>query len=225
MSKSERESDGQSSGKTVRQKLIEEAMFRCHEVRSEVQKSKFITGSVPRTVGLRFQQTISDYYASLRPLRESDPVADWWDEVTLSDHWIKEVRTEINPVVTGDYLGQEQVGIKANEKRVIDRYEGIDTLELLGEMTETKEVTRSTMRGVRTETVERTKVLDPNILIDLSFVLDDAANKLGFSPEIETEMPRDETDLEDLKGTAPIATLEQGERPDLSEFNVDVGGD
>ena len=225
MSSNRDSSDGGSVGKTVRQKLIEEAQLRCHESRSEVTKSKFLTNSVPRQVALRLQQTVSDYYSALRPLRDEDPVSDWWNNVTLSERWIKDVRTETEPVVTGDVLGREPISVQQNTKRVVDYYEGLDTLERIGSMTETKEVTKSGMRGVRTETVTRVKVLDPTILVDISFVLDDAANKLGFAPEVESEMPRDETDLEELKGTAPIATLEQGEVPDLDEFNVDVGAD
>jgi hypothetical protein len=225
MSRSESESNGQSGGKTVRQKLIEEAMFRCHQSRSEVQKQKFLTNSVPRKVALRFQQTISDYYAALRPLRQNDPVQDWWDSVELSKRWIKDIRVETEPVVTGDYIGREQVGVKTRKKRVVDRYEGLDALERLGSMTETKEITKSTMRGVRKETTSRLKLLDPGVLIDISFTLDDAADKLGFSPNVESEMPRDETDLEDLKGVTPLATIERGEVPDLGEFNVDVGGE
>ncbi len=221
MSKSDPESNGHSGGKTVRQDLIEETMFRCHEARSKVQKVKFLTNSVPREVALKFQQTISDYYAALRPLRDNDPVAGWWDDVTLSDSWIKDVRIEAKPVVTGDYLGRQPVSVQKDKERVVERYEGLNTLEKLGSMTETEENVKNGMRGVRTETVTRLKVLDPSILVDISFTLDDAADKLGFSPEVESEMPRDETDLEDLKGTAPIATLEQGEVPDLSEFNVD----
>jgi hypothetical protein len=214
--------DGGSTGKTVRQKLIEEAQLRCHEARSEVQKAKLLAGEVPREVALRLQQSISDYYAALRPLREGDPVDGWWTDVTLSENWVKDVRTETEQVVTGDPLDREKVSVKQREKQIVEYYEGLDTLQKIDSMTEKKQVTKSGMRGRRKETVSRLKVLDPAILIDISFVLDDAANRLGFAPEVESEMPRDESDLEDLKGTAPIATLERGEVPDLDEFNVEA---
>jgi len=225
MSRPESDSDGQSVGKTTRQKLIEEAQLRCHEARSELQKAKLLYGTVPREVALRLQQRIADYYYALRPLRNEDPVADWWDDGPLSKHWIKDVRIEKEPVVTGDYLGQESVGVRQRKKKVIDRYQGLDHLEQLDSMTETKTVTKSGMRGTRKEKSTRQKALDAEILRDLSSTLDDAATKLGFGPEIETEMPTDETDLEDLKGDGSLATIPQGERPDLEEFNVDVGGD
>jgi hypothetical protein len=217
--------DSSSGGKTIRQRLIEEAQLRCHEARSNVLQAKLLANKVPRESALRFQQTLVDYYAALRPLRDEEIVADWWDDVTLSEHWIKDVRVETEPVVTGDYLGTEQVSVQQQKERVVEHYEGLDTIEKLDSMTEEKTVSKKGMRGRRTETVSRLKVLDIEILKDISFTLDDAADKLGFGPEVESEMPRDETDLEDLKGSAPIATLPQGERPDLSEFNVDVGGD
>jgi hypothetical protein len=221
MSKSESDSEGNSGGKTVRQELIENAMLRCHDARSKVQKVKYLANSVPRETSLKFQQAIADYYAALRPLRENDPVEDWWDDVTLSKQWVKDVHEETKPVVTGDYLGREPVSVRERTEKVVEFYEGLNTLERLDAMTETIENVKSGMRGVRTEKRTRLKVLSPSILIDISYVLDDAADKLGFSPEVESEMPRDETDLEDLKGTAPIATLDRGEVPDLEEFNVD----
>lgn len=224
---SERDNSGNSGsgGKTVRQRLIEEAQLRCHEARSNVMQAKLLTSKVPREAALRLQQALVDYYAALRPLRDEEIVADWWEDVTLSENWIKDVRVETEPVVTGDYIGREPVSVKAKKKRVVEHYEGLDTLERLDSMTEEKTVEKTGMRGKRTETITRLKVLDPGILQDISYVLDDAADKLGFGPEVESEMPRDETDLEDLKGTTPLATIPVDEMPDLDEFNVDVGAD
>lgn len=209
---------------TVRQQLIEHTQLQCHQARSTVQQAKLLDGSVPRNLALRLQQRIVDYYYALKPLRNEAPVDDWWDSVQLSENWIKDVRTERQPVVTGDYQGRQPVGVQYEQTKVVDYYEGLDQLERLDSMTETKTVTKSTLRGVREETTTRQKALDPAILIDITATLDDAATRLGFSPDVEAETPHDDTDLEDLARAAPLATLPTDDQPDLADYNVDVDG-
>jgi hypothetical protein len=186
------DTSGGAGPKTARQRIIEDAQLRCYEVRSEYQQaSLLLSGQISRVEVYRLQQAVSDYYWALRPLRDEDPVRDWWDDVTLSEQWTY-------PVTKTEYevRGSRAVPVEVTEEIP---YEGLETLREHLDQTETVTKTKTGMRGRRTEKVTRQKVLDAGILVDVSGVLDDAADRLGFSPEVKSIDHTDEVDEDDLE--------------------------
>jgi hypothetical protein len=205
-------SDRESGGgpKTARQRIIEEAQLQCYDARSEYQQAALLlSGQVSREHVLRLQQAVADYYWALRPLRDEDPVRDWWNDVVLSEQWTRSV-TVTEPRVQGTTI------VQAEETKEVP-FEGLETLRDHLDRTETVTTTKTGMRGRREETVTRKKVLDPEVLVDITGVLDDAADKLGFSPEVKSDDHVDEVsedDLEDLFERGPKEMAADGGEQD-----------
>lgn len=166
--------------RTLREKLIEEAQGRVHEARSDVDRSRILLDDVPRDVRMRLQAEILGYYRALRPLRSEGVVAKWWDEVVISEAWIETERVVEEPVVSGAI--DSPISIRTERRRERIPYRGLDVLDRLDEMSEPYHHTVCDMRGERTESGERQKVLSAKVLVDASEVLDDASKRLGFSP-------------------------------------------
>lgn len=169
------DNDTSQSRAQARRKIIETAQLNCYEARSRCLRAKSRFGDVPRDHRLGFQDAILDYYWALKPLREADPVVNWWDNVELSGQW----------TVAGDG------GDEAEPQAVT----GLDSIDGLGDSAETTRYQKSTIRGRQTVEQTQQKILPFSVLKDISGVLDDAAGRLGFNPD--TPMP-DETDPEPI---------------------------
>lgn len=222
MAKANQQDESGGGTKTVLERLIDARQLEMHDAREDVLQAQFLRGQVPRQLSLRLQNTIVQLYYALRPLRNHELADDWWDTVVLSEQWIKEI--EQRPRVSGDI--DEPLSVEYEEVAV--PYTGLDKLADLKDMVEEKTVVEGGMMGESERTVREQKVLDAPILLDISTVLDDATEKFDFGPDLPENLDEDDVDLEQLKGTAPIATIvaEGGDReedaPDLEDFNVEV---
>ncbi|WP_089876313.1 hypothetical protein [Halogeometricum limi] len=177
--------------KSTREKIIDEAQVECHSARSDVVEARLKLNSVPRPVREGFQRTVLSYYDALRPLRTEGVVNSWWESVTLSEDWIEGIVFETE--------SGEQISVSREKARRIlnndEPYEfvgsmvhqGLDTLESLDDATEETTSVVTGMRGRREETTTRPVVLEAGVLVDISRVLDEAATKLGFAPDIDLQ--------------------------------------
>ncbi|WP_226043514.1 hypothetical protein [Natrinema sp. DC36] len=192
--------DSGEGQRSARRQIIEEAQVVCHTARSEYQQvSKLNDGEVPREISLRFQQAVTDYYWSLRPLRDEQVVQDFWESTVLSEDWTYE-EVVVKGSVEAD-LHKPGIQISREPQTIEKPYLGLETIKthLDGEF-ETKTVVKTGARGRREETVRRQKILEPEILLDISGVLDDAAAKLGFMPDVKQKDPKDSPNMGDLRG-------------------------
>lgn len=185
--------DDDSGGKSVRQRIIEQAQIETHDARSTVIKTQLLAGGVPRDQLLSLQNAILQYYYALRPLREEDPVEGWWDDVQLSEAWTDGTRIE------REVVGDLQTGPRIQTQETPNHVTGLETLHDLAGDTETVRRVSTGLCGRREETEERQRVLDVRILLDVSLVLDDAADRLGFAPDIEEFEEVDEVDDSDIE--------------------------
>lgn len=189
-------SDENPPNRSVRGRIIEDAMVNCHEARADVLKAQQLAGTVDREYRLRLQQAIIEYYYAMRPLREHNAIKDWWEDVVLSERWVKDRRTEQK--VTGSVVD----GVSLEEETVEEYYRGLDHIERLQDMRERRRTVDSGMMGKRESVEEVQKVLETAVLIDIAGTLDDAAAKLGFEPGVPDSAPRTkitEEALEEVK--------------------------
>lgn len=165
----------------MRRQIIEAAVTNQYRARAEAQRERLLQGEVSDERIASFQQAVLDLYWALRPLREADPVADWWDDVVLSKHWTEEQAT-----VEGDLTGR---GVSVS--RDVVPKTGLDTLETVERMSTTTTESVDTFIGERVQAVPDQQFLPYEVLADVSGVLEDAAGKLGFNPTTPTP---DQTD-------------------------------
>lgn len=193
MARNRDEEEGKQ-GKTAIERVIEHHQLRTHEARSRVLQTQHVLTNVPRQPRLRLQQEILDYYYAMKPLRDRSEVEDWWDNVTLSENWVKGENIVQN--VTGDV----QSGVKIEEEVEQVYYEGLD--EIPDQLTEVEvdTVYEHGLSGPSTTNKRQRKVLPADVLIDLATVLDDAAMKLGFGPEGEAPVADPMDNVVDPRG-------------------------
>ena len=176
--------------KSTREKIIDDAQIQCHQARSDVIETRLQLDAVPRQVRKGFQQSILAYYHALRPLRTEGIINSWWKSVTLSEDWIRAVMFETED---GDELAvspenaQSKMASDSFQYVGVELHQGLDTLESLDDATEETTTVVGGMRGRREETTTRPLVLETEVLVDISRVLDEAATKLGFAPDIDLQ--------------------------------------
>jgi hypothetical protein len=181
--------------KSVREKLIEHAQLQTWEARSELQQAQMLqNGEAPRQVRMKLQQAISDYYHALKPLHnrpelEGERDEGWWNTVVLSDEWTTTQYREEQRVGGDVHTGPRIETVTVEEEVPV---EGLDAIRDLERSYETETTTQNGLRGRRTETVRRKTVLPGDVLVDIIGVLDEAAGKVGFQPDME--IPEAETD-------------------------------
>ena len=198
---SENAASGQA-GKTAIERVIEHHQLRTHDARSTVLQTQHVLAHVPRKPRLRLQQEVLDYYHALKPLREHPEVEGWWDDVRLSDQWIKDktVSQEVVQDVVGDIETGVQVTERLEEDVEIEYYEGLDTIPEKLTETETSVSVSHGLSGPSMSKQTKRRVLDADILIDVAGVLDDATIKLGFGPEGDTPVADPLDNMVDPKG-------------------------
>lgn len=184
MATNEQEDSG-GGGKTAIERVIEHHQLRTHEARSRVLQTQHVLTAVPRKPRLRLQQELLDYYFALKPLRNRPEVEDWWDDVVLSENWIKD-RT-VTETTSQEVVGDIETGVNIVEETTeevdLEYYRGLDLLpEKLTETTTSTEYSHG-ISGPENSQTKRRRVLDAEILIDIATTLDDAAIKLGFGPD------------------------------------------
>lgn len=179
-------------GKTARRRIIEDAEIRCYEKRRDLRQEQLLRdGNVPRETRLALQEAVINYYYALFPLRNEDPVDEWWDSVTLSDEWTTEQTVTTRQIVgTRSMYGKARV--ETREDTVEQPVEGLDTLQQVEAQTVERENEIQDAKGERTETERFQVILPAEVLVDISLVLDEAVNRLGMGPAVEEELPTDE---------------------------------
>lgn len=172
------ESDSRSGRKTTQERLIEIQYEEVYKRRQEVNRKRQLDGAVDRQTRMRLQAALIDYYYLLYPFRDEQVISDWWDDVILSEQWVKDTRVEQR------VEGNPMDGLSIVEEPVNVYYRGLDTIQEIENMTTTKTRVESGMMGRREYTETVPLYLDADVLIDISSKLDIATKKLGFSPEI-----------------------------------------
>ncbi|WP_224332884.1 hypothetical protein [Haloprofundus halobius] len=169
--------------KTTREKLIEAAQIRVHEERVICLRANLRFNTVPRSKREDFQTALLDYYHALRPLRKEGIVNNFWENEVLSKKLTQPTEVEQQNVKAQIDGGKPTI---STETVSVDKpIEGLDWLEELEDETETNIEEQRTMRGtLPPKRTERPLVLPADVLIDIAGVLDDAAARLGFSPEV-----------------------------------------
>lgn len=167
----------------VATRLITRAQQRNHRARADYLEARQLSDDAPWQIQHELQAAVMEFYQALRPLREHKAVEDFWEEVEIC-----EIQTGWDPVVKD--------GVVVDYNPEIKTITGFESLEELTAQRTSQEETISDSFGTRTVTVRDRDLVDGEILLGASQKLDDAANKLGFGPDIDESTPRTEIDDE-----------------------------
>lgn len=176
--------DDQISRKgAIATRIITQAQQRNHRARSNYLEARQMSDDVPWQIHHELQAAVMEFYQGLRPLREHNAVEDFWKEVEIC-----EIQTGWDPVVKNGKI--------VDYNAEIDTITGFESLEELTARRTSEEKTVSDSFGTRTVQTSDRDLVDGHVLLGASQKLDDAANKLGFGPDIDESTPRTEIDEE-----------------------------
>jgi hypothetical protein len=171
-----------------RARLINDRILAMDQIREKCESARAQFGEVPDEHRLALHNSIRTLYMALRPLRDKDAVADFWEGATLSERWGTWVEAEASDD------DSEIVDIDDDGNPVFatwHTYQGIDRIDGLRDPVAEREVIEQVFGGEKTETVVEPDPLPYDVLLDISTSLEDATERLGFAPE--TKVP-DQTD-------------------------------
>lgn len=162
-------SDGGGTVGASRARIIAHAQERCHQARTQyIEAENTIEGGEHALVAAaELHNAVIEYFYALRPLKDEDPVEDFWDDVVL---WTEQI-----PVRT------EAGGISMEEQPVT----GFDQLAQEAIKHKTVQEERDGYLGKRVVTRDIPIRLPPDILLRISAKLDQAAGMLGFKPSTD----------------------------------------
>lgn len=179
---------------STRREIIKTAQLQCYQARSACLRARNELGAVPEEYRRELQNAILDYYWALRPLRTASTIQNWWENAELSEY-LTYTRNQPQPPIEVRGSIDEPIQLVQHDQPQTPEEEhltGLDKIPTLTSGTTSRTRTVNTMRGseTRTETVPK-RPLAFEILADLSGVLDDAADRLGFGPEPRTPINDD----------------------------------
>lgn len=164
-------------------RIITRAQQRNHQARAEYLEARQISEDVPWPIHHELQAAVMELYQALRPLREHNAVEEFWNSVEICD-----IHSGWDPVVKN--------GRVVDYDPVFETLTGFESLEELTAKRTSQTITISDSFGEReVETADR-DLVDEQVLLKASQALDDAANKLGFGPDIDESTPRTKIDDE-----------------------------
>lgn len=162
---------------SVATRIITQAQQRNHRARSDFLEARQLSGDVPWRIHHELQAAVMEFYQALRPLREHKAVEEFWEEVELCT-----IQTGWDPVIKN--------GAIVDYEPVTETITGFESLEELTAQRTSQEKTISDSFGERTVQVRDRDLVDGEVLLGASQKLDDAANKLGFGPDVDESTPR-----------------------------------
>lgn len=120
------------------------------------------------------------------------------NSITLSPRW-GDWNTPVDPEETKDAvpLAKTEQGVLFG---VFEPYEGLETLDNLRDIVTESTESRPVFGGVKKKTVREPNLPEYDVLRDISSVLEDAADKLGFAPSVEQKTARPEDNPVDPGG-------------------------
>lgn len=189
--------DDQPSLGRDRARLINERLIELFRVRAKCERARSLQGEVPLEHQIALFNQIRDAYLALRPLRDETAIDDWWESVTLSPRW-GDWNTPVDPEETEDAvpLAKTDQGVLFG---VFEPYEGLGTLDNLRDMVTEREQEVPVFGGVKEKTVREPNLPEYDILLDISSVLEDAADRLGFAPDVAEATPRTQITAEKIE--------------------------
>lgn len=176
---------------SVHAQLVNDRLVDLYQARSKAIRARIMLGGVaPHEFRVELQNAILDAYYALRPLRDENVVADYWEETIPSEDWIAGTteRVEVD--------GAIDEPLRVDREEVEVPYQGIDAITELENNIERGEQTVHTVAGEKTQETVRQEPPPLEILLDISSTLEDAAAKLGFASDTPDEPPVTEIDQE-----------------------------
>lgn len=156
-----------------RERIISHAQERCHAASVRyIEAANSLDGDNRRELAAaELHNAVIEYYRALQPLSNEDAVSDFWESVVL---WTTE--------------GSESDGGGSDDDGSVGDSAAVTGFDRLGkEAVRFRTVTESKMGycGQRTESRREPVRLPPDLLLRVAQKLDEAAIKLGFSPETD----------------------------------------
>ncbi|MCU4926912.1 hypothetical protein OB905_13135 [Halobacteria archaeon AArc-dxtr1] len=167
-------------------RIITRAQQRNHRARSDYIEARQLSPDVPWSIHHELQAAVMEFYMALKPLREHTSVEEFWEEAEICQ-------------IQDGWEAVKKNGEVVNYRPKMQTMTGFDRLESLTNQPtdEVKEI--EDCFGKREIHTQSRELVDGHVLLNASQKLDDAANKLGFGPDIDESTPRTEIDDELLK--------------------------